>query len=123
MKKMLLIVLKTIIFFVGWAVLVAFVPDIPIKNPSLLRLWWEFVPFAFVVIFTVFFIFVFEKREIKIPVLTNGIHNGLIGAATGFAWLGSVVVVLLLSGVLKFEFENSNSIEYILDSRHYITRG
>ena len=35
MKKLLLTVLKTIIFFVGWAVCVAFIPDISTNNPAL----------------------------------------------------------------------------------------
>ncbi|MDY3960055.1 hypothetical protein [Romboutsia timonensis] len=44
MRKLFITISKTILFFVGWAVLVGFTPDIPTDNPAILRLGWEFTP-------------------------------------------------------------------------------
>lgn len=60
-------ILKTVIFFVGWAILISFAPDIQTNNKALLRLWWEFVPLSLVVLFSFIFVLVIEKDKIKIP--------------------------------------------------------
>jgi len=111
MKKFLLTVLKTIVFIVGWAVSIAFIPDIPTNNPAVLRLWWEFTPLALVVVFTGFFVLIVEKRKVHIPIFANGMRNALIGILTGVVWLGNAVAVLMAIGVLRFE--TGNSIAYL----------
>ena len=68
MRKLFITISKTILFFVGWAVLVGFTPDIPTYNPAILRLGWEFTPLLTIIVFTLVFVFVLEKRNIKVPI-------------------------------------------------------
>ncbi|KNE19884.1 CPBP family intramembrane glutamic endopeptidase [Virgibacillus pantothenticus] len=111
MKRLISTILKTVIFFISWAILISFTPDIPTKNSALLRLWWEFTPFIAVLLFSVIFVLVIEKGKIKIPVASRFFKNFLIGVAIGFLWLGSVVAVLLLTKTMNIQ--GQNSINYI----------
>ena len=71
MRKLFITISKTILFFVGWAVLVGFTPDIPTDNPAILRLGWEFTPLLTIIVFTLVFVFVLEKRNIKVPIFNE----------------------------------------------------
>ncbi|MFP7170409.1 type II CAAX endopeptidase family protein [Terribacillus sp. FSL K6-0262] len=97
MKKLLTTCLKTIIFFIGWAIIISFTPDIQTNNPAFLRLWWEFSPFAVVALFSVFFVLIIEKGKIRIPITYGFFKNSLIGMAAGILWLGSVAAILFLT--------------------------
>ena len=112
MRKLFITISKTILFFVGWAVLVGFTPDIPTDNPAILRLGWEFTPLLTIIVFTLVFVFVLEKRNIKVPIFNDFYKNFFIGIVTGFLWLGSVVVILMLTGIMVIQGENK--VEYIL---------
>lgn len=111
MKKLITTILKTVIFFVGWAILISFAPDIQTNNKALLRLWWEFVPLSLVVLFSFIFVLVIEKDKIKIPLASRFFKNSLIGVVIGFLWLGSVVAVLLLTKTMNIH--GQNNIDYI----------
>lgn len=111
MKKLISTILKTVIFFVGWAILISFAPDIQTNNQASLRLWWEFVPLALVVSFSIIFILIIEKGKIKIPLASRFFKNSLIGVVIGFLWLGSVVAVLLLTKTMNIQ--GQNNIDYI----------
>lgn len=111
MKKLITTILKTVIFFVGWAILISFAPDIQTNNNALLRLWWEFVPLSLVVLFSFIFVLVIEKDKIKIPLASRFFKNSLIGVVIGFLWLGSVVAVLLLTKTMNIH--DQNNIDYI----------
>lgn len=113
MKKAILTVIKTLIFFIGWGVMIGFIPDIPTKNHVFLRLWWEFVPFILVIIFTVFFVCVIERGKIKVPLVSNLIQNTFVGLMTGILWLGIVVAILMAIGVMKIEGQNKIEFIYI----------
>ncbi len=107
MKKLISTILKTVIFFVGWAVLISFTPDIQTNNQALLRLWWEFTPLVSVVLFSVIFVWVVEKGKIKIPIASRFLKNFLIGAVIGVLWLGTVVAVLLLTKAMNIQGQNN----------------
>ncbi len=111
MKKLITTILKTVIFFVGWAILISFAPDIQTNNNALLRLWWEFVPLSLVVLFSFIFVLVIEKDKIKVPLASRFFKNSLIGVVIGFLWLGSVVAVLLLTKTMNIH--DQNNIDYI----------
>ncbi|MFS0562900.1 type II CAAX endopeptidase family protein [Terribacillus sp. 179-K 1B1 HS] len=111
MKKLLTTILKTIIFFIGWAILISFTPDIQTNEPAFLRLWWEFSPFAVVALFSIFFVFIIEKGKIKIPITTSFFKNSLIGVVTGALWLGSVAAVLILTKTMNIQ--GHNQIDFI----------
>ncbi|MFT9816345.1 CPBP family intramembrane glutamic endopeptidase [Lysinibacillus sp. NPDC056185] len=111
MKKLISTILKTVIFFIGWAILISFTPDIQTNNQAVLRLWWEFVPLALVVLLSIIFVSVIEKGKIKIPIASRFFKNSLIGVVMGILWLGSVVAVLLLTKTLNIH--GQNNIDYI----------
>lgn len=111
MKKLIMTILKTILFFMGWAVLIGFAPDIPTSNKAILRLWMEFTPLFVMVVFTVVFVFVLERRNIKISIINNFYKNSFIGFVTGFLWLGSVVSILMVTGSMTTQ--GKNKVEYL----------
>ena len=65
MRKLFITISKTILFFVGWAVLVGFTPDIPTDNPAILRLGWEFTPLLTIIVFS--FRICIRKEKYKSP--------------------------------------------------------
>lgn len=111
MKKLVSTVLKTVIFFLGWAIFISFTPDIKTDNQAYMRLWWEFAPFAMLVLFSVIFISLIEKGKIKIPVASRFFKNSIIGVLIGVLWLGSVVAVLFLTKTMNIQ--DQNNIDYI----------
>ena len=98
MKKMLLTLLKIVIFFFGWAVLAGLI-DIRIEDPVLWRFVAELVPLLVLVVLTVVF-FLIEKRKIKIPIIRNIGMGTLIGSLSGIVWIGAAAGILLLTGQL-----------------------
>lgn len=113
MKKFFITIAKTIIFFIGWAVLTAFMPDIQTNIPAYLRLWWEFIPLLLVILFSLVFVFLVEKRKIRIPVYKNFLKNLSIGLITGALWLGSVILILILTKTMHIESKNNISYLWI----------
>lgn len=111
MKKLISTIIKTVIFFTGWAILISFTPDIPTKIEAYSRLWWEFTPLAVVILLSIIFVFVVEKGKIKILVASRFCKNSLKGIVLGFLWLGSVITVFILTKTMSIQ--GQNSIDYI----------
>ncbi|CEE00572.1 hypothetical protein BT1A1_0720 [Caldibacillus thermoamylovorans] len=111
MKKLVSTILKTVIFFLGWVIFISFTPDILTNNQAYMRLWWEFAPFAILILFSVIFISLIEKGKIKIPVASRFFKNSIIGVLIGVLWLGSVVAVLFLTKTMNIQ--DQNNIDYI----------
>lgn len=111
LKKLLNTILKTVIFFIGWVILILISPNIQTNNDGFLRLWWEFTPFAAVVLLSIVFVSVIEKEKIKIPIVSSGLKNSMIGIVIGIIWLGSVVVVLFLTNTMNIV--GFNKVNYI----------
>jgi membrane protease YdiL (CAAX protease family) len=91
MKKILLTVLKIVLFFVGWAVCSGI--DIPAENPAVWRFYAELIPLASMILFTWVFILI-EKRKVKIPIAKHAGTGTMAGIAVGFVW------ILLSAGIL-----------------------
>ena len=62
MKKLIEVSLKSIIFFIGWAIFVSVIPIPDIDNTALWRFFAELIPFLAIVIMTVIFWFVDRKK-------------------------------------------------------------
>lgn len=112
MKKLIITILKSILFFMGWAVLVGFIPEISTTNQATLRLWWEFTPFIAVLIFTLVFVFIIEKRQLRIQIINEFWKNTFVGLVTGFLWIGSVVSLFWTTGIMNIQ--GINKIEHLL---------
>ncbi len=111
MKKLILIILKIIIFFLGWAVLSGII-DIPSDNPAVWRFFAELIPLAVIAAFTVIFLLL-EKREIKIPIADNIGKGTLVGAIIGIIWIGLPSGVLILSKQLIVTCKNDISMLWL----------
>ena len=54
MKKLLITILKIVVFFIGWAVFSGII-DIPNDNPAIWRFFAELIPLSVIILFTVVF--------------------------------------------------------------------
>jgi len=111
MKKILLTILKILIFFIGWAVLSGLI-DIPSDNPAVWRFFAELMPLIVIVGFTVIFLLL-EKREIKIPIIDNIGKGTLIGTITGIIWIGVATGVLMVSKQITITNKNEVSMLWL----------
>ena len=66
MKKLLITILKIVVFFIGWAVLSG-IMDIPSDNPAIWRFFAELIPLTIMILFTVVF-WLIEKKTVNIPI-------------------------------------------------------
>lgn len=104
MKKLLLTILKIIVFFFGWAVLAGLI-DIRIDDPVIWRFFAELIPLLVMVVLTVVFLLI-EKRKIKIPVIQNIGRGTLIGSLSGVIWIGAAAGILVLTKQLTITAKN-----------------
>lgn len=95
MKKLLLTILKIVVFFIVWTVLAGLI-DIRIEEPVLWRFVAELVPFFVLLALTVVFLLI-ERKKIKIPVIQNIGKGTLIGSLSGVIWIGAAAGILLLT--------------------------
>lgn len=105
MKKFLVLSAKAFLFFVGWALCSAL---IPIPNPSsavIWRLWAEAIPLISIIVFTVLF-WLLDRKKANLHLIDEPVKNMFLGSVTGIAWLGTAVILLLLTGVMQIESVN-----------------
>ena len=100
LKKILITATKALLYFVGWTLLVSFIPVPDFENPAIWRFAAELIPFLCIIGISILF-WLIEKRSVKIFSLFNPIRNCLIGIVSGIAWLGLSFCIMSLSGVLK----------------------
>lgn len=105
MKKIIKSVIKFILFFLGWAILCAFLPLSSLDRPAYWRLWAEITPLLAIIIFTAVF-WMIEKKSVKLNLFCNTAKGMAVGCVFGVLWLGISVAVMLLVGVLRFESIN-----------------
>ena len=107
MKKLLITVLKIVIFFTGWAVLSGVI-EIPSDDPALWRFFAELIPFAVMILFTLIF-WLIEKRTVNIPIKENAVKGTLTGIVTGIVWIGAAASILIFSKQLEITGKNEVS--------------
>lgn len=105
MKKIVITTLKCVLFFIGWAVLSAFIPLIKTENAALWRLWAEITPLLAIIIFTIVF-WLIEKKNVKLNFIKNPIMGLSLGVTGGILWLGCSVAIIFLFGAARFEGYN-----------------
>nr|WP_225220999.1 CPBP family glutamic-type intramembrane protease [Bacillus norwichensis] len=91
--------------------MISAMPDIQTNNQAYMRLWWEFKPLALVVLFSVIFVSIIEKGNIKIPITSRFLINSLKGVVVGVLWLGSVIAVLFLTKTMIIQ--GQNNVDYV----------
>lgn len=118
MKKALVILLKIIIFFIGWAIIAGII-EIPNDNPSVWRFYAELIPLVVMVVFTVVFL-KFEKNEVKIPIQENAIKGTLVGIISGIIWIAFSAGILLGTKQLLIIGETDVSMAWLWISSAFI---
>lgn len=112
MKKVLITILKILIFFIGWALFSSFIPVPNFENPAIWRFAAELVPFLSIVGMSLLFWFI-EKKKVQIISYSNFSKNILVGVIGGIVWIGSAVLIMLIIGVLKISDTNSVSMLWL----------
>lgn len=105
-KNILNTTLKSVLFFIGWAVLSAFIPLLNTDNAAIWRLWAETTPLIAIIAFT-FVFWLIEKKQIKLHFLSDPLKGLSVGIVGGTAWLGCSVIILFLLSVLKVDGSNN----------------
>lgn len=112
MEKLLSVILKSILFFIGWALISTIIPIPYFENNAVWRFFAELIPFLSIVFFTLIFLGI-EKKQVDLCLLTDPIRNGVIGILTGALWLGISVGILMVFGVIHFEGINKVPLLYL----------
>ena len=118
MKKALVILLKIIIFFIGWAIIAGII-EIPNDNPSVWRFYAELIPLVVMVVFTVVFL-KFEKNEVKIPIRENAGKGTLVGIISGIIWIALSAGIMLGTKQLLIIGETDVSMAWLWISSAFI---
>ena len=95
MKKLLITATKVLLYFVGWALLVSFIPVPDFENPVIWRFAAELIPFLCIIGVSILFWFI-EKKNVRIFALSNPFRNCLIGIISGIVWLGLSFCIMSL---------------------------
>ena len=111
MKKLLITIVKIVVFFIGWAVLSGII-DIPSDNPAVWRFFAELIPLAVMILFTVAF-WLIEKKTINIPIKENIGKGTLSGIVIGIIWIGAAASILIFSKQLEIIGNNEISLLWL----------
>ena len=111
MKKLLITIVKIVVFFIGWAVLSGII-DIPSDNPAVWRFFAELIPLAVMILFTVAF-WLIEKKTINIPIKENIGKGTLSGIVIGIIWIGAAAAILIFSKQLEIIGKNEISLFWL----------
>ena len=111
MKKLLITIVKIVVFFIGWAVLSGII-DIPSDNPAVWRFFAELIPLAVMILFTVAF-WLIEKKTINIPIKENIGKGTLSGIVIGIIWIGVAAAILIFSKQLEIIGKNEISLFWL----------
>lgn len=102
MKKLVQVILKSLVFFAAWAALVGVIPVPTCKEPAVWRFWAECIPFGCIVLINLSF-WLIEKRKIPVFTLRKPGRCMAAGFLAGLVWLAVPVMILTAAGVLHLE--------------------
>lgn len=105
MKKVLSVSIKTIIFFVGWAICVSVIPIPDTASAVIWRFWAELIPLLSVIAITLIFRLA-DQKKIRLHLTGKPVYNIILGGVTGTIWLGASVGILSILGVVQIEGKN-----------------
>ncbi len=107
LKKIGITIIKTIAFFLGWAIFVSILPLSSSEEPAVWRLWAEVMPLLAIIVFTIIF-WLIDRKTVKLHFVDHPVHGILLGTVTGLIWLA--IPVLLLYGMKIVHFDGRNVI-------------
>ena len=104
-EKVLSVSIKTIIFFVGWAICVSVIPIPDTASAVIWRFWAELIPLLSVIAITLIF-WLADQKKIRLHLTGKPVYNIILGGVTGTIWLGASVGILSILGVVQIEGKN-----------------
>ncbi|MBC5744495.1 CPBP family intramembrane metalloprotease [Lachnospiraceae bacterium MD308] len=105
MKKIGITILKSIGFFLGWAILVSILPLSSSKEQAIWRLWAEITPLLAVAAFTLIF-WLAEKKNVKLHLFDNPVKGMVLGVIAGIVWLAIPVLVMYVAKIIHVDGTN-----------------
>lgn len=112
MKKLVSVSIKTIIFFVGWAICVSVIPIPNTANAVIWRFWAELIPLVSIIALTLIF-WLIDKRRTRLHLTGKLVNNIILGCVTGAVWLGVSVGILAIIGVVHIDGRNQISMLWL----------
>jgi len=109
MKKLVSVSIKTIIFFVGWAICVSVIPIPNTDSAVIWRFWAELIP---IIALTLIF-WLIDKRKTRLHLTGKLVNNIILGCVTGATWLGVSVGILAIIGVVHIDGRNQISMLWL----------
>lgn len=100
MKKSLITIGKSLLFFIVWILAVSLIPIPDSQNDAVWRFWAELIPLLAVAVLTAAFWFI-EKKKIPLNIASSPMKNIAVGVIAGIIWLGAAFGILALSGTMK----------------------
>ena len=113
MKKLVSVSIKTIIFFVGWAICVSVIPIPNTASAVIWRFWAELIPLVSIIALTLIF-WLIDKRKTRLHLTGKLANNIILGCVTGAVWLGVSVGILAIIGVVHIDGRNQISMLWLL---------
>ena len=105
MKKIGITILKSIGFFLGWAILVSILPLSSSKEQAIWRLWAEITPLLAVAAFTLIF-WLTEKKNVKLHLFDNPVKGMVLGVIAGIVWLAIPVLIMYAAKIIHVDGTN-----------------
>ena len=112
MKKLVSVSIKTIIFFVGWAICVSVIPIPNTASVVIWRFWAELIPLVSIIALTLIF-WLIDKRKTRLHLTEKLVNNIILGCVTGAVWLGVSVGILAIIGVVHIDGRNQISMLWL----------
>ena len=112
MKKLVSVSIKTIIFFVGWAICVSVIPIPNTDSAVIWRFWAELIPLVSIIALTLIF-WLIDKRKTRLHLTEKLVNNIILGCVTGAVWLGVSVGILAIIGVVHIDGRNQISMLWL----------
>lgn len=112
MKKLVSVSIKTIIFFVGWAICASVIPIPDTASAVVWRFWAELIPLLSIIVLTLIF-WLIDKRKIRLHLTGKPVYNIIVGCVTGVIWLGVSIGILSLIGVVHIDGRNQISMLWL----------
>lgn len=101
MKKFIISLIKIIVWFLGWSIIVGFLPFPEFENPVIWRFFAELIPLVITIVMTFVFLYI-EKRSIKLCFFNNVFKGFSIGIFSGLVWLFIPVVMMISFNTMIF---------------------
>lgn len=111
-KKLLITIGKSLLFFIGWALLASFLPIPDSSDGAVWRFWAELIPLLSIVVMTVLFWFI-EKKKVPLNIISSPMKSLTVGIIAGIVWLGAAVAILIFTGTMTVVGHNSISMLWL----------